>query len=40
MENFGYVYKIDFVKEKGDLLPDNAEDTHWVFNVTSNAIKE
>ena len=37
MDNFGYVYKIDFFKDKGDILPDkniiclNAEDTHWVF---------
>lgn len=39
MDKFGYVYKIDFFKEKGDIVPFqniivlNAEDTHWLFET-------
>jgi len=38
MNNFGFVYKVDFFKEKGDILPHqnmlflNAEDCHWIFH--------
>jgi hypothetical protein len=37
MDKYGFVYKVDFFKEKGDTAPYqniivlNAEDTHWLF---------
>jgi hypothetical protein len=37
MDKFGFVYKVDFFKEKGDAVPIqnliflNAEDCHWIF---------
>ena len=43
MDKLGYVYKVDFFKEKGDLVPYqniivlNAEDTHWLFGTKEYA---
>jgi hypothetical protein len=43
MDNYGYVYKVDFFKKKGDITPHqniivlNAEDTHWLFTTKEYA---